>query len=456
MRYLDNLSQFPEHAKVCLYGAGDFGISLYRLLEKDRPDVTVVCFVDSFKTTETIGLKTLVPDALLDVEYDFIVIASHHFEDSIAETLDGLGIDKYCRLNPIFNSKYANVDYYKSAKSYGDDVLYAFYDFTVSPYGFDIIFFMYLAEIERRRLGVSKLHPVLVPGVSDMLIQEGGAHFEEGMSNRIKYPFKNTWWYRNIIVPTTYLVPSCNQLTICNSREEAWDIFERAKHVYPATYSPHHPVQGSAHSLVVSKFASTPAHAMPSFTATPMALEYVGHWIDVHLKGRKLVTITLRESPYKHGHDKNSDVDEWVRFARGLDPEIYFPVFVRDTSVALGGVPKSLAGVEIFEEGPWNLEIRMALYQQSYLNLFVGNGPGMLCILNRQNRVLMFPRPESGTMKAKDQFKAAGAEEGEYFPNLPPYQKFVDAQTDKAEVIREKFNALCQVIETSETARSAS
>ncbi|MCW8916123.1 MAG: hypothetical protein OQK24_09760 [Magnetovibrio sp.] len=448
MDYLDNLNDIPMQAKICLYGAGDYGISLFRLIEKKRSDVEVVCFVDGFKTADTCGLKTITPQELLGVEYDFVVIASHLFEKSISENLRALGVAKFVGLNTLFNSKYAKTDYYNAAPDYADDVLYAFYDFSVSPYGFDFIFFLYLAEIERQKLGVSKIHPVLVPAPTDMLIQDDGTNFEEGMSSRLRYANTNNWWYRNIIVPTTWLLESCNQLTVCNSRDEAWDIFTRAKSIYPGEYSPHHPVQGYSDSLVVAGFGETEAEDMPSLKATPMALQFVEQWVDNNVGGRKLIPITLREAPFSMNQDKNSNIAEWVAFAQQLNPDQYYPVFVRDTSMALETLPDELSDCVVFPEAPWNLDIRMGLYQLGYLNMFVGNGPGMLCLLNRENRALMFQRPGSGNVKATDQLKIAGVAEGDHYPNLGKFQRILFAEKDNADIIRQEFDAMCERIET--------
>ncbi|MGE5340970.1 MAG: FkbM family methyltransferase [Candidatus Omnitrophota bacterium] len=50
MKLLKCLSQIPDNAKAALYGAGQAGSNFLKILNRFRPDVTVSCFIDSFKT----------------------------------------------------------------------------------------------------------------------------------------------------------------------------------------------------------------------------------------------------------------------------------------------------------------------------------------------------------------------------------------------------------------------
>ena len=46
--------------------------------------------------------------------------------------------------------------------------------------------------------------------------------------------------------------------------------------------------------------------------------------------------------------------------------------------------------VEVFREASWNVGLRMALYESSYLNLGVNNGPLIFAAMNDRVRLLVF------------------------------------------------------------------
>src|SRR5208282_659274 len=128
--------------------------------------------------------------------------------------------------------------------------------------------------------------------------------------------------------------------------------------------------------------------AVPSLSATQTACDFVSEWIAKNCRGKKVVTITLREASYEI--DRNSNIQEWVKFARSLDRDVYSPVIIRDTEKAFQSIPEEMAGLTIFYEASWNLEIRAALYQMTYLNFFVSGGPMSLAWFNSRCHCLIF------------------------------------------------------------------
>ena len=55
-----------------------------------------------------------------------------------------------------------------------------------------------------------------------------------------------------------------------------------------------------------------------------------------------------------------------------------FPVVLPDTEVSLLALTGGFEGITLMPAASINLDIRMALYEVSYLNLFVSNGPAVL------------------------------------------------------------------------------
>jgi hypothetical protein len=89
--------------------------------------------------------------------------------------------------------------------------------------------------------------------------------------------------------------------------------------------------------------------------------------------GSAPVVITLREAAYDM--HRNSNLQEWLRFAAGLDAGV---IFVRDTAKA----HEPLDGFTTYPHASTDVQIRMALYEQARMNFFVSNGPWMMAGLS--------------------------------------------------------------------------
>ena len=322
------------------------------------------------------------------------------------------------------------------------DVLYAFYDLAVSPATFDIVPFLVLAELERKEVGCSSLHVVIVPGYHDgfrvgnldMYKQTGTLEYDNDFMH---------WKLRNLLMPCCWLIPSCKQLTVCTSREEALVLeASLAKHVYPKKERStiHCPQEGFQHFHLYA--AISQGSVLPSIRPTSQACNFVSDWIQMNAGNRKVITITLKEGTYQI--ERNSNIEDWGAFARSLDPNIYFPVIVRDTESALKPLPFELKGLTIFTEAPWNIELRAALYELSYLNMSVANGPHILCSLNHQTRYLMF---KIVTPSWKE-VGIVGLEPYSQLKFATPFQRFV-WEDDNLEVIQREFKDMCDQIERS-------
>lgn len=118
--------------------------------------------------------------------------------------------------------------------------------------------------------------------------------------------------------------------------------------------------------------AAKRGETVPTFKATEKARMGVG----LLLQGKRPVVITLREAI--HWPHRNSNLDEWLKFARYLQRAGETVIFVRDTAKA--DFPISNYEFEIFPEASKNLDIRLALYEASKCSLFAANGPWNLAV----------------------------------------------------------------------------
>lgn len=157
------------------------------------------------------------------------------------------------------------------------------------------------------------------------------------------------------------------------------------------------------------------------------------------------MTITLREASYEI--KRNSNIQDWMKFVRSLDQNIYFPVIIRDTEKAFQPAPSEMAGLTLFYEASWNIEIRAALYQMSYLNLFSSGGPTRLAWFNNKSRCLIFKLIiDSVEITTEKHLDFVGLTVGKQPLYFSTFQKLV-WDDDNYEVIKKEFDEMCKKIE---------
>jgi hypothetical protein len=315
-----------------------------------------------------------------------------------------------------------------SKKNSTHNTLYLFYDLEVSPITFNFCETLGMANAYRKKLNLQYLYVVFVPGPNDGLRKE--------MDNYECIIDKNTrhWIKSNVLLPLTQLVPTCSGFTNCASRSKAEDIRKIAHYVYPPNYLTLFPTDCPFYEGARSQ--STDIMALES---TTRALHYINQWIIPRAKGRKTITITLRQ--YNYMTARNSNIDAWSNIASWLEKNGYFVVIVPDTDAAMNIPPIELSQFVYCTEACWNIELRSALYESAYLNLGINNGPLALCWLNKKCRYIMFKiiTPEA-SQTTEAALRKHGFIPGESPPFATKYQKWV-WESDTIEVIQREFLA---------------
>gem|GEM_PF-1331622 len=322
------------------------------------------------------------------------------------------------------------------------DTLTAFYDLKVAPVTFDFLWFLVSADALRREMDLASTHVVIVPGPHE------GLRREEPIYEKTVDLEARRWRIHNVLIGAAPLLPSCSSLSILGARDEAAFLRNRIGHrVYPRLYEPALPV--SPHPSDCLDIARRHSGPIGVLRATVQGLRYVDRWLSVRSKGRRVLTVTLRD--YEFGRDRSSNTHAWVEFCRGLDESIYFPVFVPDTEKSLEYPSPQLSGFSHFTETSWNVGLRMALYERAWLNLGVNNGPMGLCWLNDRTRYLTFkmvtPTVPQATRKA---LVGLGFEPDQSLPFATPLQRWV-FEDDTLEVIARHFLSMVKAIEAIES-----
>jgi hypothetical protein len=320
-----------------------------------------------------------------------------------------------------------------------DDVrtLHAFYDLTNYPGTFDFGYFVMAAEIARQKRQLSSLQVYIVrPGREAKLRLPSGYH--EAVDEAAR-----DWRIPNVLLPILTLFPSVSGFAVMPDRIAASALREQLANVYPGPIDREAVPIHLAHQEVHQELARTPQAIRPR--ASVEASRYVRQWTTARTRGRKVVTITLRQ--YEYLPERNSNIEAWSTFARELTRDGYFPVIVPDTAMALAIPSPEFGDAAVFPEAAFSLPMRMALYESAYLNFATSGGPPALMILSDRCPFVMLKLLVPGVdLSGPDHLTATGFTVGQDPPYFGTNQHLV-WENDDLPVIRREFQAMVAKIE---------
>jgi|GEM_PF-630918 len=319
-------------------------------------------------------------------------------------------------------------------------VVLATYDLERHPISYDVAFFLQAADIYRQQLGCDDVIVRIVapadvanqPGVSKTVDAIVDGHARE---------------YRifQICVQMAELMPTMAVMNVKNRlmRDVDFDMEGMEVIHYPETEGPHH---SEYYRLVNGN-----PELMTGFSATIEAHRYVRRWLDIVRNGRKVLCVTLRQ--YKVDTERNSNIAEWASFLSRVDQQEFAIVILPDTDHIDEFKKSALNIYPHFEPACFNVDLRMALYEEAYLNMFVNNGPSVAATLNKKVNYLLFKilLPHIPTC-AGDFLRWLGYEIGGTPGYATPFQKWV-WDFDSADVLWREFNAMCERIDAAERQR---
>ena len=322
------------------------------------------------------------------------------------------------------------------------NTLYAFYDLQVTPVTFDASWFAVAADHRRKQLGLAHIHFIIVPG-NFHGFREERAQYEASIDTATR-----SWRLHHVVLPILTLTPCFSGYSVLPSRHMVNTYLQNApdgQSIYPPHYEPGLPVSHHPSELLQPATTHISGPVQGTLQSPVQGIRYLERWTDSRLRSRRLITITLRD--YEFMKERNSNISAWVDFARQLDSSVYLPVFILDTEGTLDRLPKELEGFEIFREASWNVPLRMSLYETSYLNLGVNNGPMFMCALNRYTRLLIFKLITASVPQSTEELIASlGFEIGGQLPFGTPFQQLV-WEDDTLPVIDKAFRTMVAIIE---------
>jgi tetratricopeptide (TPR) repeat protein len=314
------------------------------------------------------------------------------------------------------------------------NVLTAFYDLQVSPATFDIVNFLFLAEMQRMAQNLDVIDLVIVASENDDGFRADQHQTSIHDKNRI---------LSNVLMKCYTLSPHCRRSLFIRHRDDAALIQSDATHVFPKSYSIDTPYPFYlTKEMVHFGLRGAP---YPAFSATEEAIERMKSWIKPRAGDKRPIVITLREMS-RHP-ERNSNIAAWANFAKSLDHRIYFPIFIRDTASIFSPVKLEINDFETCDLAAVNLELRMALYQSAYLNLTVTNGPSLLLNNNPECRFIEFKSSEDAINTTDYYYGKLGFTADYHHLRLNSQQKIL-RERDNFESISQAFQSMVRDIDS--------
>ncbi|MCG8357568.1 MAG: hypothetical protein MI920_18550 [Kiloniellales bacterium] len=309
-------------------------------------------------------------------------------------------------------------------------MFHAVYDLSVSPTSYDFLTFLALADLARARAGCPAMQVVFVP--------DNGSGFwdREPTSEDGK-----AWRLHNLLIPALQLYPAVAGYAVAASRAEARRLVSRLPApLFPEGYAVDRPVEDAyqwAHTVAAFLNGQPPA----SWRPPAAALGYVRDWLSAHAEGRRVISITLRDSPYRS--ERRSNIEAWGAFARLVREEGFYPVIVPDTDRALSPPPEAIEGLPVLPEASFNIALRGALYELSDLSLLHSNGPMMMLWLNERIRSITFNLFDEPTGVTANSLRSMGLEIGHQLP-FGADRHWLVWEKDERDVIERHFRAFLE------------
>ena len=275
--------------------------------------------------------------------------------------------------------------------------LTAIYDLNVHPITYDFAYFLAGAELYANKQGKSKFFVWIV-------LRDGRLR-DVGLYEQIVDQDNLNWRFDNIVVPLIPLCSACIGYAVVKSLP---DIEETIKYkpTYPEFYGKrYHPSFDYREFFLMAK-----QYHFNGLRASMQGIKYIKGWRDENSIYKPIVTITIRNYGYDQGRD--SLLSEWITFARLISKNGFSPVFLPDTDEAFTRTQK-FEDFLVFREPCWNIGLRIALYEESYLNFFVPSGPGALAQLNKRvSYICMKMHAINSLWASKEMYKDRGIEFG--------------------------------------------
>ena len=248
------------------------------------------------------------------------------------------------------------------------------FDTNVTPLTFDIIGYLSQCEVFRRNQKANSIFFVILENKQKKLkpnLQKISQNAEDNFS----------WRINNLIVKSLGLFPYVKGYLTTNDFNLVKKIITSKDIIYPESYINKLPRQPS-HKEIRKNNTNNP---FPLIIINPKILKVVKNDLQRMSKGKKIITISLTKDKMEY----QNNLQAWIKFVESLDHIKFYPLFVADHSIGVNGVLSKYRN-NFYYKATWDLQLRAAAYELSYLNMSVGHGPMELCYYNNKTKYIIF------------------------------------------------------------------
>jgi hypothetical protein len=370
-QYLFNICCGPKNNMLCvLYGINACTKACEKLLSSSYEFIYVTTKGgENYNGALTMSLEQL--SQLNKVKKVNKVVICSMYVSEISEALIDVSISKgviyYYNLsqsciNPIINS-------HNNDMIHHDDISYCFYDLACNLPTFDCVQFCILAELKRIEQGRKFIHFVIVP---DRSINKSNISINQYHSNS-----DTLWRITHIVEQVFSLLPSVIGISSLTFREQStWYTKNcKEKQIFPLGFLANKKDHAIHQHMLIEPVSQ--GKKLSAFKAHDEAVKLVTEFMSAQVGTKLAIVITLRE--YDDQPQRNSNYQAWSKFLNSLDSTRYHPVIVRDTYKSSLPLPNELAGFSVFPLAAIDTNIRVALYEQAYINMAKTNGAFYIC-----------------------------------------------------------------------------
>ena len=304
------------------------------------------------------------------------------------------------------------------------DHLLVVYDLNNSPITFDFAYFLADAETFARTKGKETLFVYFV--------MENNKLQSENVYAAVVDEISQKWRFNHIIIPLVNVYPACVGYSVL-SKEDSVKHYRDSALIFPKGYSDTFKPLMNYNAL----FKNLQSKSFEGIRASEQSIRYIDKWRQSKGIISPIICITLRQ--YGYDTSRNSNISAWARFADWASERGYTPVFIPDTD-ACWEPHERIDKYQVFNEGCWNLELRLALYELAYVNYFYSNGCGALATLSKNIRyILMIPILEHSLQAKSGIFKSYGWSPDQRRLNFAEKYQFLSFKTDSFKNILDEF-----------------
>jgi hypothetical protein len=318
-------------------------------------------------------------------------------------------------------------------------ILYAVFDLSSNLPCFDVTNFVVLAESHRKRFDFEKICFIIIPDVSSSDEHIGARLFHSDEDH--------LWRVDHIVKAVMRCCPSCLSIIELPFREMLSHLKIYSDQVFPIGSL--NPLSSEGKTSTFNVINAIKAGEQLSVLRPPkVAKDMVDHFLLCKSRGRKVLTVTLRE--YTRQTTRNSNIAAWVKFLNTLDRDEYFPVIIRDTYHMTCAEDPRLKKYHHFVVASADFCIRLALYDCAYINMGVSTGPTYpMSFLKNCRSIIFVLMDEENPTTSRATVERAGIEIGENFIFNDNNFQFTVWGSDSYQNIMDNFNKLEALIRVS-------